>query len=160
MSDEPVEHVIEVANPIMGYARFFTLRLPDSWDLAPGVSRPEINASHERRAVRWVVNGDLWYVVYNRENGWAMELNVRVRPMSIRKSVRGTEPVSAGGHPAWVQWRVRRRGLPWKRHDVTFMRVAYECPQSERSIALELSGWCPEEGFRNVLKAMQDLRCH
>lgn len=154
-----MEHVIEGKNLIFGNLRFLTLALPEHWDIAPGISRPEVNASHERRSVRWVANGDFWYVIFQRERGWAMEVSGRMRPLGTSTKDVG-EVVSVGGHPARVHWKTRRRGLPWRRHDVLFMRVDLECVPSERRIALEFSGWCPEDGFREVLQALQQVKCH
>lgn len=133
--------------------------MPEAWDIAPGVSRPEVNASHERRSVRWVVDGRFWYVVYQRERGWAMEVSGRIRPSGRPLPDKG-ELVSVGGHPASVDWRTARRGLPWRRHEVRFMTVDFECVPSERRITLEFSGWCPEQGFREVLQALQGVKCH
>ena len=157
---EQIDHVIEANNLVLGNPRFLTLPLPGTWDIAPGVSRPEITAIHERRSVRWVANGDFWYVVYQRERGWAMEVNGRTRPFTGRKTTPSGETVSVGGHPASIRWKTRRRGLPWRRHDVQFMTVEFECVPSERRITLEFSGWCPEEGFREVLEGLHLLKCH
>ncbi|OGO71758.1 MAG: hypothetical protein A2Z37_00250 [Chloroflexi bacterium RBG_19FT_COMBO_62_14] len=157
---ETIEHVLEAANPIIGTARFVSLRLGETWDLAQGVGHPEINASHERRSIRWVANGDFWYVLYDDERHWAMEFHGRFRPDALERTRPGSGLVSVAGHAAEVLWSHRRRGLPWRRHDVTFMTVEYDCPQSERSIMLEFSGWCPEEGFREVLASLARLRCH
>lgn len=158
--NETIEHVLEAANPIIGSARFLSLRLGESWDLAPGVGHPEINASHERRSTRWVANGDFWYVVYDHDRHWAMEFHGSFRPDLLGRQRSGSELVSVAGHPAEVRWTNRRRGLPWRRHDVTYLTVEYDCPQSERSISLEFSGWCPEEGFREVLTGLAHLVCH
>jgi hypothetical protein len=157
---EIIDHIIEAGNPVLGASRFLTLRLPETWDIASGVGRPEIVASHKRGTVRWVANGEFWYVVFQPERGWAMEINGRMRPGPSRRSIAGGETTSVGGHAANVRWRKRRRGLPWRRHDVTFMTVDFECRPSERKIELEFSGWCPEEGFREVLKALHDAVCH
>lgn len=155
-----LEHVIEAKNLVLGNARFLTLPLPDNWELAPGVAHPEVSASHTRGSVRWVAHGDFWYVVYHPERGWALEVYGRVRQGLRGGDGRREEVVSANGHPATVQWKARRRGPPWRRHDVTYMTVRFECPSSERAIALEFSGWCPEEGFREILKALYNLKCH
>jgi hypothetical protein len=157
--ESAVQHVIEAKNLIFGSIRFLGLELPEAWEIAPGVGRPEINSSHERRSVRWAVNGDFWYVIYQRQRGWAMEINGRVRPLGRTFPDVG-ESVSVSGHPGRVTWRQRRRGPPWRRHDVRFMTVEFECASSERRITLEFSGWCPEEGFREVLRALPQLRCH
>lgn len=154
-----MEHMIAANNIIFGNLRFLALDLPEPWELAPGVSRPEINSSHERRSVRWVANGDFWYVLFQRERGWALEVSGHLRPLG-RPVPQAGESVSVGGHPGRVVWKQRRRGLPWQRHDVRFMRVDFECVASERKISLEFSGWCPEEGFREVLRSLQQLRCH
>jgi hypothetical protein len=154
-----VEHVIEAKNIVFGNLRFLALELPDPWEIAPGVGRPEINATHERGSVRWVVNGDFWYVLFQRELGWAMEVSGRVRPLG--RSVPGAgEVVSVGGHPARANWTSRKRGLPWRRHEVRFLKVDFECVSSERRVTLEFSGWCPQEGFREVLEALGKLKCH
>ncbi|HLC04353.1 MAG TPA: hypothetical protein VJK02_15065 [Anaerolineales bacterium] len=154
------EHVLEVTNPLMGSARFLTLRLGQSWDLGQGVGHPEITARHERGSVRWVANGDFWYVLYDGERGWAMEFQGRFRSVSAHRPGDASELVSVAGHPAQVEWRRRRRGLPWQRHDVRYMTVEYDCPQSDRSVRLEFSGWCPEEGFREILGNLAKLGCH
>jgi hypothetical protein len=155
-----IEHVLEASNPIMGSARFLTLRLGDTWNLGPGVGHPEINASHERGSGRWVANGDFWYVLYDHDRGWAMEFHGAFRPVTARKLDRSAEVASVAGHPARVAWRRRRRGLPWRRHDVVYMIVDYDCPQSERSVRLEFSGWCPEAGFREILRSLGQIECH
>jgi hypothetical protein len=154
-----VEHVIEVKNLVLGNLRFLSLELPEGWEIAPGVSRPEVTAAHERRSVRWVANGDFWYVIYQRQAGWAMEVSCHLRPLG-RSAPTAGELHSIGGHTARVHWKTRRRGLPWQRHDVRFLKVELECVPSERRIALEFSGWCPEEGFRQVLQALRQLKCH
>jgi hypothetical protein len=154
------DHVIEAANPLLGSSRFLILRLPETWEIAAGVGRPEVIASHERGRTRWVANGDFWYVLYHTRLGWALEINGRIRPFSNRLETPTGERASVGGHPALVRWKTRRRGLPWQRHDVTFMTVEYECPNSERRVALEFSGWCPEQGFREVLRALALVECH
>ncbi len=160
-ADQGLEHIIEAANPLLGTSRFLTLFLPESWDLAAGVSGPEVNASHLRHGLRWVANGDFWYIVYHTQYGWAMELHGSARPLNGRRDrPPGAEDATVSGHAAWVTWHTRRRGLPWRRHDVTFMTVNYECPQSERRISLEFSGWCPPEGFRQMLHALEWTRCH
>lgn len=159
-TDGSIEHVFEAANPLMGSARFLTLRLGETWHVGRGVGHPEINASHERRSVRWVASGDFWYVLYDDDRGWAMEFHGTFRSIPSRRSKVGSEVAAVAGHPAHVEWRHRRRGLPWQRHDVHYMIVEYECPQSERSVRLEFSGWCPEEGFREILGSLTNLGCH
>jgi hypothetical protein len=106
-----------------------------------------------------VANGDFWYVLFQPQRGWAMEVSGRLRPLGRRVPDTG-EVVSAGGHPGRMRWKMGRRGPPWRRHDVRFVKVDFECIQSERRIMLEFSGWCPEEGFRQVLGALQQLKCH
>jgi hypothetical protein len=160
MTDGTIEHVLEVANPLMGSARFVTLRLRDTWEVGRGVGHPEISASHERRSVRWVANGDFWYVLFDQDRQWAMEFHGHFRPDTLARPRSGSELASVAGHAAEVRWNHRKRGLPWQRHDVTFMTVEYDCPQSERSIRLEFSGWCPEEGFREILRSLTKLGCH
>lgn len=152
-------HDIFASNLILGESLFLSLHLPPGWELAPGVSRPEVVAAHERRNKRWVANGDAWYVVHDHERGWALELAIRIRT-PIRSNGIPESAVSAGGHPASVNWKERRRGLPWRRHTVTFMTLAYGCPHTERRIELEFSGWCPYEGFREILSALEYVRCH
>lgn len=160
ITGETIEHVLEAANPIMGSARFLTLRLSESWDLGRGVGHPEINASHERGSMRWVASGDFWYVLFDHDRGWAMEFHGTFRPIQNHKAGPTSDVASVAGHPARVEWRHRRRGLPWQRHDVHYMIVEYDCPQSDRSVRLEFSGWCPDEGFREILDSLAKLKCH
>jgi hypothetical protein len=68
--------------------------------------------------------------------------------------------VSIGDHASQVTWKIRRRGLPWQRHTVIYMTVVFDCPLSERRIRLEFSGWCPQQGFDEILAAVRQLRCH
>lgn len=155
-----VKHDVYAGNNIFGETLFLRLPLPDTWQLAPGVSRPEVAATHERRSHTWVVSGRAWFVVYQPEYKWALELAMDLRPMSKRAAETGAGETSISGHPARVSWRTRRRGLPWNRHDVTFMTIDFNCPISERRIQLEFSGWCPEGGFQEMLQAMRELSCH
>jgi hypothetical protein len=157
---QALEHVLKAANAIMGSATFLTLYLDPDWGLAPGVGHPEVTASHERSEIRWVANGDFWYVLHNRRHGWTMELRGRFRPGGSGSLPREGETSSVGGHIASVRWHTRRRGLPWRRHDVRYMTVEYDCPTSERRILLEFSGWCEETGFRHALEALQAVKCH
>jgi hypothetical protein len=157
---EPVEHVLKAANAIMGSATFLTMNLGPDWGLAPGVGHPEVTASHERSGVRWVANGDFWYVIFNQNRGWTMEVRGRFRPGVSNAFPREGETADVGGHAASVRWHMRRRGLPWRRHDVRYMTVVYECPASERKILLEFSGWCEEAGFRQVLESLKSVKCH
>ncbi len=152
-------HDIYAGNVILGQALICGLRLPAHWQLAKGVSHPEVTATHERRNRKWIVTGDAWYVVFDGDRRWALELAIRVRPVSQRQLPAG-KVSSVSGHPAAVVWKTRRRGLPWRRHDVTFMTVHFTCPPSERRLSLEFSGWCPPEGFQEVLAAVQQLKCH
>ncbi len=152
-------HTIAIGNSIFGNARLIELGLPPGWELAPGVSRPEIIAAHERRGLLWVAAGDAWYVVYRPEEGWALELAIRTRAAPSPPPAAPAE-YAVHGHPATLSWKTRRRGLPWNRHDVTFMTLEFTCPHTERRISLEFSGWCPPEGFQQMLEAAQRWRCH
>ncbi len=160
MTIELVSHKIFAENLLLGESLFLTLKLPPHWELAPGVSRPEIHATHERRSRKWVASGEAWYVIYETERGWALELAISTRPLrNTHREIKG-ETVNIGGHTAPLRWKEKRRGLPWQRHTVTFMIVEFECPASERQIKLELSGWCPDEGFQEVLRSLKKLTCH
>lgn len=139
---------------------FFSLRLSPYWQLAPGVGRPEIVATHERSNKKWVVTGDAWYVVYHGEKQWALELAVKIRPVAQNQFAGHVETVTVNHHSGRLFWKQKRRGLPWNRHTVTFMNVVFECPKTERMINLEFSGWCPPEGFDEILQALEHLGCH
>lgn len=159
--DNLVTHEIFAGNLVLGPSKLIDLNLPDRWQLAPGVSRPEVNAvNRPDEDLAWVVNGNAWYVVYETEEGWALELALNIRPGNEASFQPAGEPFSISGHPAEVSWKVRRRGLPWRRHDVTFMTVAFSCPQTERKFKLEFSGWCPAEGFTAIRDALRTMRCH
>lgn len=157
-STELVPHEIAAANLLLGASRFITLWMPPEWDLAPGVGRPEIVAAHERKNVKWVASGKAWYVIYNSEKNWVMELKLEVS--HPRRSLRaGTELLTVDGHDAQVRWWSKGRGV-LRRRQITYMDVAYVCPQSERSISIELSGRCEEDGFRGLLSLIPEWRCH
>lgn len=154
------KHVIEAGNPLMGSARFFTLLLPSEWKLAAGVGRPEINARYLDGDMRWVANGSFWYVLHHPGANWAMEFHCHIRPGRSRRNDMGGDQVVVGNHEAVASWKTRRRGLPWQRHDVHFLTVEFTCPQSSRNIRLEFSGWCPKEGFQEILDALRHVQCH
>jgi hypothetical protein len=158
--DNLVNHEIYAGNSLLGESLFVTLHLPPQWQLAPGVSRPDISASHERRNRYWVANGSGWYVVYDGDRRWALELAIHVRLLPKNPKIITGEPVSINGHPAQVTWKTKRRGLPWQRHDVNFMTVDFDCQSSERHLQIEFSGWCPQEGFDEILEALRHLKCH
>jgi hypothetical protein len=163
---ELVKNEIYTGNLIMGRSLLFILNLPNNWHLAPGVSHPEVNAVARRNEdERVVVNGNAWYVVYEGERGWALEFTARIRPLSKNELVAQVEtpdgePVSIHNHPAKVSWKIKRRGLPWQRHDVKYMTVSFNCHHTERHLNLEFSGWCPQEGFEEILRALRFLKCH
>jgi hypothetical protein len=159
--DRLVRHDIAIRNILYGQAHFITLRLPESWDIAPGVSHPEIAATHERHNRRLVACGRAWYVLYHRERGWAVELLLESSPQRQRKlkSPEGGETLEVHGHPAQVRRWQRRRGL-FRPKTISFVEVTYNCEQSDRRIRLELSGRCPPEGFEEVLRLVPEWWCH
>jgi hypothetical protein len=159
LTSELISHEIAAANIILGSSRFLTIFLPPEWDLAPGVGRPEIVASHERTGVRWVASGQAWYVVYHREKGWAMELLIDVGDLRRRPKKPGSEWLVVDGHEAQVRWWERGRGL-FKRRQITYLEIAHHCRRSGRFVRLELSGRCGEEGFRDLLRFIPKWRCH
>jgi hypothetical protein len=160
MHQNLVTHDIYADNLLLGKSLLFTLSLPPEWQLAPGVSRPEVFATHERHNRKWVATGRAWYVVFDGERHWAFELAASIHPFPNSPRTPTSEPLSIAGHPAQLRWKKKRRGLPWQRHTVTFMTVDFDCPLSERHLQLELSGWCPAEGFQEILQALRHLGCH
>lgn len=98
--------------------------------------------------------------MHQPQEKWALELALNLRPSGKAAAQAEGGEISIAGHPARLGWRTRRRGLPWNRHDVTFMTIDFTCPLSERRIQLEFSGWCPERGFQEMLQAMRELSCH
>lgn len=158
MSQELVPHEIVVGNILWGKAHFLTLHLPPEWDLAPGVGHPEIVASHERQNRRWVASGDAWYVLYNPQRRWAMELHLVARPRRTRNEA-VVPSLLVAGHPAAVRRESRRRGL-WRRWDVTYVTVTFECPATDRQVKLEFSGRCEQAAFEEILRFVPAFRCH
>jgi len=157
-----VRHDIAASNLLLGDSLFLSLGLPPGWELAPGVGRPEVIANHERGGKKWVASGRAWYVVFDAERRWAMELMLQVGALSRRWNrapVGEVTEVTVHGHPATVRWREGRRGL-FRRHTITFLRVEFDCPVSERHLVVEFSGRCPREGFEEMLAAIPYLRCH
>ncbi len=156
-----VRHDIDVGNMLYGSAHFISLRLPEQWDIAPGVGHPEVMAVHERAGRRWIVSGRAWYVLYHRDLGWAMELKLEstTRPRRPRSLPEPAETLEVHGHHAQIRrWR-RRRGLLHPR-TITFIEVVYDCERSDRHIRLELSGRCPPEGFEQMLRFIPAWWCH
>ncbi len=145
---------------LLGKSLFFSLKLSPDWHLAPGVGRPEIVALHERKDTKWVATGKAWYVVYHHETRWAMELAVNIKPIADNDKGETGKLIAVNQHRGYLSWKYRRRGLPWKRHTVTFMNVRFSCPHTDRQINLEFSGWCPPEGFDEILQAVAHLGCH
>ena len=107
-----------------------------------------------------MATGSAWYVIYDGKRSWALELAISTRPARNKFRETPVETVNIAGHTAQIRRKERQRGLPWRRHTVKFLTVDFECPQSEREIKLELSGWCPEEGFQEVLQSIKQLQCH
>lgn len=162
MSEETgvVTHDIKIRNLIMGTSRLLELTLPEGWELTKGVGAPEVSAVHERQGKRWAATARAWYVVYHPERRWAAELAVRVFPTAPKNPPAGVLPFEVSGHTATVRVHQRRRGLPWRRHTVTFLTIAWTCPHSDRYIELEYSGWCPQEGFEALKQAAARAGCH
>lgn len=165
MNPSPTEltrYDIFADNLFLGRSLLFTLNLPPAWQLAPGVSRPEVSAIHTRRGKRWVVTGDAWYVVYDGQRRWALEMAAQLRPPQNARTPKTPtlQQANVGGHPSALRWQEKRRGLPWQRHNVTYMILDCECSYTERRLKLEFSGWCPQEGFQEILAALRFLRCH
>ena len=156
---EFVPHDISLTNLVLGEARLFRLMLPEKWEITRGLAPPDMQARHMRGGAPWVASGRAWYVVYHSEKGWALELEVRVTAHE-KKPPTGSQPIEIGLHTGYVAWRKRRRGLPWKRHDVYFMTIGWYCPQTERHIELEFSGWCPQEGFEAIRAGILRTICH
>jgi hypothetical protein len=157
-----IRHDIATGNLVLGNMLFISLYLPPQWDLAPGVGRPEIIAGHERNHKKWVASGRAWYVIFDGERRWAMELDLRAR--FLPKKHGRTEKLPGGEvivheHPATVRWRARQSGF-FHRHTTTILRVEFDCPASDRHLTVELSGRCPQEGFEEMLAAMSHWRCH
>ncbi len=152
-------HDISVSNLVLGEARVLRLMFPPAWDFDRGIAPPDLHARHLRQGVPWMASGQTWYVLYHKTLGWAMELHIRVFPAE-QAIPPEAETLTLAGHTAYLTRHTRRRGLPWKRHDVHFMTVSWYCPQTERHLSLEFSGWCPEEGFAQIRAALAHTRCH
>jgi hypothetical protein len=159
VTDPLVRHDIDVGNILYGTARFMSLWLPESWDLAPGVGRPEIVAAHDRLHRKWIASGQAWYVIFHRERGWAMELFLESSHRRKDALPLGQEAIQVQGHPAQVRRWQRRRGL-FRPKLITFVEVRFNCDQSDRHLKLELSGRCPAEGFDEMLTFLPEWRCH
>lgn len=157
---EITPHDIRLRNLVLGTARLLQLTLPAEWALDKGLAPPEVSAAHERHGERWAAAARAWYVVYHPERRWAAELAIRIAPQAPKGwEAEGTR-FEVNGHPAQVRVRQKRRGLPWRRHTVTFLTIAWVCPHTERYIELEYSGWCPEEGFAALQEAAAQVGCH
>ena len=157
--NEFVAHDISLHNLILGEARLFRLMLPEKWEITRGLAPPDMQARHMRGGVPWVAAGRAWYVVYHTELGWALELEVRVTSTE-KTPPPDSQPIEVGWHAGYIAWKTRRRGLPWKRHDVHFMTIGWYCPQTERHIELIFSGWCPQEGFDAIRAGIERTICH
>ncbi|HEY58465.1 MAG TPA: hypothetical protein G4O04_08020 [Anaerolineae bacterium] len=160
---EPIEvilHEIRLRNLVFGSLRLLRLALPAGWELEKGLAPPEVSATHERGGQRWAVTARAWYVVYHPAHRWAAELTIRIAPSPPKRSPNGAQPFQVNGHPATVRVHQKRRGLPLRRHTVTFLTIAWTCPHTDRYIELEYSGWCPEEGFTALRQATTQVACH
>lgn len=154
-----VRHDISVSNIIYGSAHFLTLRLPEVWEIAPGVGHPEVIAAHDRNQRKWVASGKAWYVVYHRESGWAMELMLESGAQRKQLRPASNEVIAVQGHTAHVRRWQRRRGL-FRPKQITYVEAQFNCPQSDRCLRLELSGRCPPEGFEEMLNLFSEWWCH
>jgi hypothetical protein len=159
-SPELVKHEIGTRNILLGASYFLTLRLPPTWDLARGVGQPEVVATHQRGQQKWVASGKAWYVLQNAERNWAMELALEMGHPRVRlPSGPHTEPIQVDGHEAQLRRWQRSRGL-FRRWQVNYLEVAYNCPQSERYVRIELSSRCDRAAFEEVLATIPAWRCH
>ena len=156
---ELVRHDIAVGNILYGHAQFITLRLTDQWDIAPGVGRPEVDATHDRCNRKWIATGKAWYVLFHRELGWAMELMLESRVQGKLNPTDDTEQITVNGHPALVRRRQRKRGV-LRRKIITCIEVIFNCEVSDRQLRIELSGRCPPEGFQQVMETIPKWWCH
>lgn len=154
-----VRHDIAIGNLIYGHAQFITLRLAETWDIAPGIGHPEVIAAHDRSDRKWVASGKAWYVLYHRELGWAMELLLQARAPRKGWQPQGDERLTVHGHPAQVRRWQRQRGL-FRPKTITFVEVTHQCERSDRLLRLQLSGRCPPEGFEEMLAMIPEWWCH
>ncbi len=154
-----VHHEITARNVLIGPSTFLSLALPKTWDISMGAGRPEVTASHERNGRRWVVTGDGWYILHDPGRRWAME--VRLTAKLPGRS--GKEPlvpeITVAGHPAKVTWERRKRGFI-KRWSVTYVRLEFYCPHTERQLRVEFSGRVPNEAFQEMIEGARYIRCH
>jgi hypothetical protein len=150
-------HDISAANLLFGAGTFLALALPEGWELAPGLARPEIAACHMRGERRWVVAGDAWYTVQHEGRQVALELAITIRARGRRPN--GAERTQIGRHWADVRHWTRRRGFP-QRWLVHFSEVRWRCEPTERDIAITLSSRAKHAAFADVLAGLQGVRCH
>ncbi len=154
-----VHHEIAAGNILIGQSVFLSLALPANWTISIGAGRPEVTASHERNGRRWVATGDAWYVLYNTDRRWAMELRLTARPAGRNHRETPLPDMTVSGHGAGLTWQRRRRGL-FKRWPVTYLIVQFCCPQTDRQLRVELSGNLPDEAFQELVEALPYMRCH
>lgn len=159
LNSDLVHHEIAAGNILIGQSIFLSLALPITWTIGMGAGGPEVTASHERNGRRWVATGDAWYVLYNTDRRWAVELRLTARPAGRISREPARPALTVAGHEAELTWQRRRRGL-LKRWPVTYLVVQFCCPQTERQLRVELSGNLPDEAFQELVEALPFMRCH
>ncbi|MDR7543060.1 MAG: hypothetical protein QN120_02275 [Armatimonadota bacterium] len=151
---------------LVGASGFVSVPLPPPWRLSRATVMPEVHTTVREGDRYWVASGETRHVVFDPERRVRADLVVTVapgrparRPLRPLAEATAGGPVEIGGHPG--EYRLGRRRDGWlRRRTVAALRMRHYCPQTQRLIAVELSGAVSMDDLRTLLEALGHLRCH
>ncbi|MFQ6058193.1 MAG: hypothetical protein ACE5MB_04835 [Anaerolineae bacterium] len=158
------KHLIAASNFLMGATNFLIVPLPKSWNVGRGFSPPEVDANTHWGEVSWVTSGRASQVLFNEDEGVALEFVVKVsrgkKDLKPKMSqVRAQGPVQLGGHEATYALGEMKRGFP-RRKIAQVLQASFYCDKTKRTINLEFVGQCAEGDLEALLEAISWLECH
>ncbi len=153
-------HVMAAANPLYGAVNFVVLTLPPGWRMAAGSLPPEIERVVTVDGVQWVASGSATGYVYNRKEGKALEVRVRIsrKPFKWGKS-RNTSKTLVGGHEADYTITSETVGL-FRKRTLQVLLVRFYCDRTGRHIEIRLRGAVKPALLLEALQHLGDTGCH
>jgi len=162
---ETEDHLIAATNVWFGIANFLILPLPKGWRFGREIHPSEVNSKTQRGDSSWVTSGRASHVVFNDDKRVGLELIVSIskgkggefKPKLGQMRDQGL--IRLGGHEAHyalgeVEWGFFRKRV------VQSLRLSFYCDQTNRTIAIALTGTCPMDDLVQILEAMSLLMCH
>lgn len=166
LSDGDSEHVISIGNPILGVFKYLVLPLPSGWVVQRSEVPPELTYHGEYNGVGYVVEGQAHHYATNLVSDESFQLTIRckrgkaltvIKPGGLEKPTAGTTYVS--GHTCFYAFGDKPVGL-LKKDRMQHLKLAFNCDKTGRTIELELLGRSSEETLRQIIRTLEQARCH